>query len=299
MRVRTQQRKKGCEKITTVVEKRKAKRRAQVVEGGRRRNREATRRGGRRAACNGGGPTPSNGVSLDGKPSRAPGRGLRAQRTSAPWRHPGRRGVRGFPFGAPARAPWTSFPCGVGRHVLHARCVVQALAEGAAAAPLLCPASNGWVRHPAWDRREAAVQADPCLRNRASRVGEGRAAGNADPPRRGLGCEWDQNSLGVRSRLDAASIDDLRLKLTIGKRCHLGWQAGVHARLGVHTCLAASTAPWENAGRIGTPCFTTPDLSCRRLTPLEPQIPPLILILSNFSQERVSGCQGVKLLCTV
>ena len=34
------------------------------------------------------------------------------------------------------------FPCVQGRHVLHARCVVEALAKSAAPAPLLYPTAN-------------------------------------------------------------------------------------------------------------------------------------------------------------
>ncbi|CAN0575795.1 unnamed protein product, partial [Laminaria digitata] len=63
------------------------------------------------------------------------------------------------------------FPCGQGRHVLHARCVVEALARGAAPAPLRCPAVDCGALHPRRDALEAAVQADPGLRNRAARMG--------------------------------------------------------------------------------------------------------------------------------
>ncbi|CAN0472312.1 unnamed protein product, partial [Laminaria digitata] len=62
------------------------------------------------------------------------------------------------------------FPCAQGRHVLHARCVVEALARGAAPAPLRCPAVDCGALHPRRDALEAAVQADPGLRNRAARM---------------------------------------------------------------------------------------------------------------------------------
>ena len=65
------------------------------------------------------------------------------------------------------------FPCGQGRHVLHAPCVVETLARGAAPAFLRYPTVNGGAQHPRRDALEAAVQADPCLRNRAGRMGGG------------------------------------------------------------------------------------------------------------------------------
>ena len=77
------------------------------------------------------------------------------------------------------------FPCGQERHVLHARCVVEDLARGAAPAPLHCPALNCGAHHPRRDALEATVQADPGLRNRASRMGGG-TKGDEDLHSRGL-----------------------------------------------------------------------------------------------------------------
>ena len=86
-------------------------------------------------------------------------------------------GVRHFTLQLGQRA--VRFPCGQGRHVLHARCVVEDLARGVAPAPLRCPAVSCGAQHPTRDALEAAVQADPGLRNRAARLGGG-TAGDAD-----------------------------------------------------------------------------------------------------------------------
>ena len=77
------------------------------------------------------------------------------------------------------------FPCGQGCHVLHARCVVEALARIAAPAPLRCPTINYGAQHPRWNSLEAAVQADPGRRSRARRMGGG-TIGNEDLRSRGL-----------------------------------------------------------------------------------------------------------------
>ena len=69
------------------------------------------------------------------------------------------------------------FPCGQGLYVLvlvlHARCVVEALARGAAPAPLRCPPVKCGAQHPRLDALEAAVEADSGLRIGAARW-EGR-----------------------------------------------------------------------------------------------------------------------------
>ena len=109
------------------------------------------------------------------------------------------------------------FPCGQGRHVLHARCVVDALARGAAPAPLRCPAADCRVLHPRRDALEAAVQADPGLRDRAARMGGG-TIGDEDLRSRGLWYGWDQNSLGIGPPLDAVSLDDLGQRFATGKK---------------------------------------------------------------------------------
>ena len=62
------------------------------------------------------------------------------------------------------------YPGGQGRHVFHARWVVETLARGVAPAPLCRPAVSCIAQHPRRDALEAAVQADPGLRNRAERT---------------------------------------------------------------------------------------------------------------------------------
>ena len=64
-------------------------------------------------------------------------------------------------------------------HVLHARCVVETLARGAASVPLRCLVAGCGVRHTRQEVLEAAVQPDPGLRRRAARVG-GEVAGDAN-----------------------------------------------------------------------------------------------------------------------
>ena len=124
------------------------------------------------------------------------------------------------------------FPYRQGRHVLHARCVVVALARGAAPAPLRCPAVNCGVQHPRHDALEAAVQADPGLRNRAGRMGGG-TIGDENLRSRGLWYGWDQNSLGIGSPLGAVSLDDLGQRSATGKKVQ-PQLAGAYARLSVH-----------------------------------------------------------------
>ena len=77
------------------------------------------------------------------------------------------------------------FPCGQRRHVLYARCVVEALARSVAPAPLRFPTVNCGAQHPRRDGLEEAVQAYPGLRNRASRIGGG-ITGDEDLRSRGL-----------------------------------------------------------------------------------------------------------------
>ena len=75
--------------------------------------------------------------------------------------------------------------------------------------PLRCPAANCGAQHPRRDTLEAAVQADPGLRNRAGRIGGG-TIGDEDLRSRGFWYGWDQDSLGIGPPLDAVSMDDLR-----------------------------------------------------------------------------------------
>ena len=98
------------------------------------------------------------------------------------------------------------FPCGQRRHVLHARYVVEALARGTAPALLRCPAVSCGSQHPRWDPLEAAVQADPGLRNWAGRMGEGT-----------IGDE-DLDILRIGPPLDAVSMDDLGQRFVTEKK---------------------------------------------------------------------------------
>ena len=116
--------------------------------------------------------------------------------------------------------------------MLHALCVVEALARGAAPAPLRCPAANCGAQHPRRDALQAAVQADPGLRNRAQRMGGG-TKGDEDLRSRGLWYGWDQNSLGIGPPLDAVSMDDVRQRFATGKEVKPEL-AGAHARLSIH-----------------------------------------------------------------
>ena len=124
------------------------------------------------------------------------------------------------------------FPCGQGRHVLLVRCVVEVLARGVAPAPLRYPAVSCRAQHLRRDALEAAVQADPGLRNRAARMG-GETAGDADLRSRGLWYGWDHNSLGVGPPIDAVSLDDLQQRFATGKKVQ-PQLTGAHARISVY-----------------------------------------------------------------
>ena len=99
-------------------------------------------------------------------------------------------------------------------------------------APLRCPAVSCRAQHPRRDALEAAVQADPGLRNWATRMGGG-TAGDADLRTQGIWYGWDQNSLGVEPPIDAGSLDDLQQRFATGKKVQ-PQLAGAHARLCVH-----------------------------------------------------------------
>ena len=137
-------------------------------------------------------------------------------------------GVRHFTLQLGQRA--VRFPCGQGRHVLHARCVVEALARGGAPAPLSCPAVSCRSQHPRRDVLEAAVQADPGLRKLAARI-RGGAAGDVDL--RGLWNGVDQNSRSEAPPRDAVSLDDLQERFETGGKVQPRL-AGAHARISVH-----------------------------------------------------------------
>ena len=140
--------------------------------------------------------------------------------------------MRGLSRNAPAGAPGGTFSTGQGHHVLHARCVVEALARGVAPVPLRCPAVSCRAQHPRRDALDAAVQADPGFRNRAARMGGG-TAGDADLLSQGLWYGWEQNSLDVRPPLDAVSLGDLQQRCATGKKVQ-PQLTGAHPRLSVH-----------------------------------------------------------------
>ena len=119
------------------------------------------------------------------------------------------------------------FLCGQGRHVLHARCVVEALARGVAPA-LRCPAISCRAQHPRRDALEAAVQADPGLRKPGPAHGRGGRR-RRRPKQPGAWYGWDHNSLGVRSPLDAVSSDDLQQHFATGKKYSHSWQEHTRA----------------------------------------------------------------------
>ena len=87
-----------------------------------------------------------------------------------PQRNPGRRGVQVWLVTLQEERRKGIFPRGNGRHVLHARCVVEVLVRGAVLVPLRCPAAGG--RFQRWRRGalEAMVQANPGLRSPATRM---------------------------------------------------------------------------------------------------------------------------------
>ena len=92
-----------------------------------------------------------------------------------------------------------------------------ALARSAAPALPRCPTVNCAAQHPRRDALEAAVQADPGLRNRTGRMGGG-SIGDEDLRSRGLWYRWDHNSLGIGPPLDAVSQDDLGQRFATGKK---------------------------------------------------------------------------------
>ena len=112
-----------------------------------------------------------------------------------------------------ARAPHASVVLVL---VLHARCVVEALASGVAPASLRCPVVNCGAQHPRRDALEAAGKADSSLRDRAARMPRG-TTGDEDLRSWGISYGWDQNSQGVGPPLDSVFVDGLGQRLATGK----------------------------------------------------------------------------------
>ena len=120
------------------------------------------------------------------------------------------------------------FPCGQGRHVIDACCVMKTLARSAAPAPPCFPAVNCGAQHGGRNELEAAVQVALGLRNRAARI-IGGAPGCENIRNHGLRYGWDQASLHVGTPHDVFSLDDLRKRFGTGKKCRRA-----HARLSIH-----------------------------------------------------------------
>ena len=123
-----------------------------------REGREASQRSrGRGATSNDSGSRIPNGEAPGGGSPRASGNGTRPSAFLGDTRGGVACGVCGITLQPGHRA--VRFPCGQGRHLLHARRVVEALARGAAPALLRCLAVNCEPQHPRRDALEAAVQA--------------------------------------------------------------------------------------------------------------------------------------------
>ena len=122
--------------------------------------------------------------------------------------------------------------------------MVEALARGAASAPLRCPAANCGAQHPRRDALEAAFQANPGLRNWAGRMGGGTIV-DEDLRNGVFWYGWDHNSLGIGPLLDAVSMDDLRQRFATGKKVP-PQLAGAHARLRIHVLGILNHATGEH-----------------------------------------------------
>ena len=212
--------------------------------GGREGRGASQRIGGREAASNDSGSRIPNGEAAEGGSPRAPG--MSSGNGTRPSAFLGDTrgvacGVCGITLQFGHRA--VRFPCEQGRHVLHARCVVEALARGASPATLRCPAVNCGAQHSRRDTQEAAVQADPGLRNRAGKIGGG-TTGDEDLRSRGVWYGWDQNSLGIGPPLDAVSMDDLGQRFATKNK--MQQLAGAHARLSFHVLGILNHAMGEN-----------------------------------------------------
>ena len=218
--------------------------------GGGREGREASQRsGGRGTAMNDSGSRIPNGEAPAGGSPRAtrgrPGNGTRPRAFLGDSRGGMACGVCVVTLQLGLQA--MRFPCAQGCHMIHARCVVETLARSVAPASLRCPTVNCGVQHPRRDALEAAVQADPGLRNQAGRM-RGGTIGDEDLSSRGVWYGWDHNSLGIRPPLDAVSLDDLGQRFASGKST---------ATVGRSTCAPECSCDWHPQ-----PCY--------RRAPIEP-----------------------------
>ena len=134
------------------------------------------------AASNDSGSRIPNGEAPEGGSPRAPGRSSGNGTTPLAFLGDTRGGVACGVCGNTLQLGHRAvrFPHGEGRHVLHARCVVEALARDAAPAPLPCPIVNCRAQHPRRHALETAIQANPGLCNRTGR-GDHRQRGPTQP----------------------------------------------------------------------------------------------------------------------
>ena len=121
-----------------------------------------------------------------------------------------------------------------GNHVLHARCVLEAVRNGGAQrgiqASFVCSERGCGARHRSREALEAAVQAGPGLRYAAVAL-----TGRPDEGHhQGLYYRWDQDGLGVVDPLDRVSLADLHMRfITVVKvKPNL---ATTHAKLITHS----------------------------------------------------------------
>ena len=99
-------------------------------------------------------------------------------------------------------------------------------------APFVCSESRCGARHGRREGLEAAVQADPGLRDAAVAL-TGRPEEDNEGHRQGLYYTWDQDSLGVADPLDRVSLTALQMRfITVVKvKPNL---ATTHAKLITH-----------------------------------------------------------------
>ncbi len=132
-------------------------------------------------------------------------------------------------------------PC---RHVIHARCVLSSLERGGAHALLECRVAGCGTQHPRQDNLEAAVQADPGLRQRAERLIRGL---NEVPSGGRMLYNWNQDSPGIGPALDDVSMDDLTLRFQTVKKVQPRL-ASDHARIHTHVLQLVNKELAENSG---------------------------------------------------
>ena len=122
-------------------------------------------------------------------------------------------------------------PCGY-RHLIHSRCVVEAIRRGGSHAQLICGTRGCTARHGRRESLEAAVQADPGLRVTFAGLGE-RPDNNWDERREEVCYPWDQNSLGIAGPLDDVSLEQLQQRFITVVKVQPGL-ATAHAKLLTH-----------------------------------------------------------------